>query len=100
MTREQAETAVIGVIAEIQEMSGRECPDLGGKTKPIGDVPGFDSLNALEATVAVEARLKMDVPNEANIFINDAGDTALSVREIADRLMEMAETREGVAHGK
>ncbi len=100
MTRQQAEAAVIEVVAEIQEMSGRECLDIGAKTKPIGDVPGFDSLNAFEATVAVAARLRMDIPNEANIFINDAGDAALSVREIAGRLMEIAENSEGVAHGK
>ena len=100
MTREQAESAVIGVIVEIQEMSGRECFDIGAKTKPIGDVPGFDSLNAFEATVAVAARLKMDIPNEANIFINKAGDAAISVREIAGRLMEIGETSEVVAHGK
>ena len=100
MTRQQAEAAVIGVIAEIQEMSGRECLDIGSKTKPIGDVPGFDSLNAFEATVAVAARLRMDIPNEANIFINEAGDAALSVREIAGRLMGIAETSEGVTHAK
>lgn len=100
MTRQQAETAVIDVIVEIQEMSGRKCPGIGARTKPIGDVPRFDSLNAFEATVAVAARLRMDIPNEANIFINEAGDTALSVREIAGRLMRIAETSEGVTHAK
>ncbi len=100
MTRLQAEAAVIGVIAEIQEMSGRECLNISAKTKPIGDVPGFDSLNAFEATVAIAARLRMDIPNEANIFINEAGDASLSVREIAGRLMGIAETSEGVTHAK
>lgn len=100
MTREQAESAVIQVIVEIQEMSGRECLEIGAGTKPIGDVIGFDSLNALEATVAVAARLGMEIPNEANVFINEAGDAALSVREIAGRLMEIAKTSEDVTYGK
>lgn len=100
MTREQAEATVIGAITEIQEMSGRECLGISAITKPIGDVPGFDSLNALEATVEVAARLTMDIPNEANIFITEDGDRALSVREIAGRLMEIAERSEGVVHGK
>ena len=100
MTRQQAEAAVIGAIVEIQEMSGRECLNIGANTKPIGDVPEFDSLNAFEATVEVAARLRMEIPNEANIFINEAGDRVLSVREIAGRLMEIAENSEGVAHGK
>ncbi len=100
MTYKEVESAAIDVIVEIQEMSGRECLDIGAKTKPIGDIPGFDSLNALEATVALAARLRMGIPNEVNIFINEAGDQALSVREIASRLLEIAEISEGVAHGK
>lgn len=100
MTRLQAEAAVIGVIAKIQEMSGRECPKITGKTIPIGDVPGFDSFNALEAKEEVAARLRMDSPGDANIFINEAGDAALSVREIAGRLMGIAETSEGITHAK
>lgn len=98
MTRKQAEAAVIGAIAEIQEMSGRECLDICEKTVPISDVPGFDSLNGLEATVEIAARLKMEIPNETNIFTNETGDRALSVCEIGDRLMEIAGSSEGVAH--
>ena len=100
MTRQEAEAALVSVIGEIQEMSGRESLEIGTKTKPIGDVPGFDSLNGLEATVGVAARLRMDIPNEANIFINKAGDTALSVEEIAGRIMEIAQSSEGATHGK
>ncbi len=100
MTRQQAEAAVIGVIVEIQEMSGRQCFNIGSNTKPIGDVPEFDSLNAFEATVYGAARLRMDIPNEENIFTNEAGDRARSVREIAGRLMEIAESSEGVVHDK
>ncbi|MCH8243606.1 MAG: hypothetical protein IH897_13490 [Planctomycetes bacterium] len=100
MTQETAEAAVIEVIVEIQEMGGLEACGINAETKPIGDVPGFDSLNACEATVAVAARLRMDIPNEANIFINKAGDTALSVEEIAARIMEIAQSSEGATHGK
>ncbi len=98
MTRKQVEAAVIGAIAEIQEMSGRECLNIDAKTIPICDVPGFDSLNGLEATVEIAGRLKMEIPNETNIFTNEAGDRALSVCEIGDRLMEIAASSEGVAH--
>ena len=98
MTRKQAEAAVIGAIAEIQEMSGWERLDISGKTIPICDVPGFDSLNGLEATVEIAAHLKMEIPNETSIFTNEAGDRALSVCEIAGRLMEIAGSSEGVTH--
>lgn len=98
MTRKQAEAAVIVAITGIQEMSGRECLDISGKTVPICDVPGFDSLNGLEATVEIAANLKMEIPNETNIFTNEVGDRALSVCEIADRLLEITGSGEGVAH--
>lgn len=100
MTRQEAETALTSVIVEIQEMSGRDYDDIGPGTKPIGDVPGFDSLNGLEATVEVAARLKMNIPNEANIFTNKAGDQALSLREIGDRLIEISKESEETTRAK
>ncbi len=100
MTRKHAEAAVIGAITEIQEMSGRECIDISGTTIPICGVPGFDSLNGLEATVEIAEHLKMEIPNETNIFTNEAGDQALTVSQIANRLLEIAGSSEVVAHAK
>lgn len=39
MTRQQAEVAVIESIVEVQEMSGRECPEITAETVPIGAFP-------------------------------------------------------------
>ena len=100
MTQHEAEAGVTCVIVEIQEMSGRERCEIVSGTKPIGDVAGFDSYNAIEAMILVAEHLSVDVPGDANIFINEAGDTALTVAEIAERVIEIAESHGDNAHGK
>lgn len=100
MTRQQAEAAVIGAIVEIQEMSGRERVKITGKTIPIGAVPGFDSLNGLEATILIDQRLGIETPNDARLFTNDTGQKAIPVSEIAQRIVDFVESGEGNVHVK
>lgn len=100
MTQQEAAVGVTCVIDEIQAMSGRERCEIVSGTKPIGDVPGFDSYSAIEATVLLAERLSVDVPGDANIFINQAGDMALTVAEIAERIIEIAGNHGDNAHGK
>ena len=100
MTRQQAEDAVIAVIAEIQEMSERKCPKITGTTIPIGDIPGFDSLNALEAASQIDRRLGIETPNDARLFTNNTGQRPIPVSEIAQRIVDLVESAEGNAHVK
>ncbi len=100
MTRQQAEAAVIGAILEIQEMSGRECPKITGETVPIGDVPEFDSLNGLEATMLIDQCLEIETPDDARLFTNDTGQRPIPVSEIAQRIVDFVENGEGSAHVK
>ena len=100
MTRERAEAALIGVIAHIQEMSGRECPEITGETVPIGDVPGFDSLNGLEATILLDEQLQIETPDDARLFTNETGRKAIPVSEIAQRIVDFVESGEGRIHVK
>ncbi len=95
MTLQQAIDAVIDAIVEIQEMSGRECPGITGKTIPIGDVPGFDSLNGLEATILIDQRLGIETPNDARLFTNDTGQRPIHVGGIARRIVDFVESGEG-----
>ena len=88
MTRQQAQDAVIKAIGEIQKMSGRKCPKITGNTIPIGGVPGFDSLNGLEAIVLIDERLGIETPTDARWFTNATGQTAIPVSEIAQRIVD------------
>ncbi|MCH8146629.1 MAG: hypothetical protein IH987_01350 [Planctomycetes bacterium] len=100
MTRQEVEAAVITAITEIQGISGRECPKITAKTIPIGGVPGFDSLNGLEATILIDKRLGIETPDDARLFTNETGERAIPIAEIAQRIVEFIESREGKAHVK
>ncbi len=69
-------------------MSGREWSGLGADARPIGNLDGFDSLSAVEATVMVEEKLrcKLDIDS---VFVSDDGRRALTLIEISDRLSKL-----------
>ena len=77
--------AVCEVLAELQKISGREAVQITGTTCPIGDLPDFDSLTGVEASVAIESRLGVQLA-EVNIFVNQSGSRALTVSEIATNI--------------
>lgn len=80
--------AVIAGVVEVQNLSGRSCPRLGLTSKPIGDVEGFDSLMALEATICIEEQLGWKLTN-GNPFISVDGTQALNLADVAIRVAEM-----------
>lgn len=49
MNISDATKLVIEVVSDIQSNSGRQSIVLTGKSCPIGDLPGFDSLNGIES---------------------------------------------------
>ena len=57
MKLEDIENLLIEVASDLQKMSGREAVNLTSESSPLIDLPGFDSLNGVEATV--DASLKM-----------------------------------------
>lgn len=79
--------ALISVLRQVQKVSGRSCPEITDATKPIGDLQGFDSLLAVEATVLLEQKLGCtlaDIP-----FISEGGTRALGIGAIVERTLAM-----------
>jgi len=93
MESEAVERVIIEVLVEIQTASGRPNPPIDREAKPIGDVPGFDSLSGLEATVELGARLDCAIPDDVNLFVHERGTRALRVSEIAQRLHRLMAVR-------
>lgn len=83
---------VIEVVSDIQSHSGRQSVALTEKSRPIGDLPGFDSLNGIEATTELACRLGSEF-SERNLLVDEAGNCALSIKEIATRVCETANTK-------
>lgn len=72
-------------LAELQRMSGREAVAIAATTCPIGGLPDFDSLNGVEASVALESKLGVQLDG-VNIFVNESGSRALTISEVAKRI--------------
>jgi hypothetical protein len=80
--------ALVAVLEEVQAAGGHELPSLDDTSKPIGDLDGFDSLLAVEATVLLEGKLGCKLA-DGTPFISADGKKALKLSEIADRVAEM-----------
>lgn len=77
---------IIAVVRQVQETSGRPVGDINPSTRPIGDVPGFDSLNGVEASVILSESLGYELLADYNTFVSKDGRRALTVSEITDNL--------------
>lgn len=84
MTQAEIESMLIAVVCEIQQVSGRKSVVVTASTCPVMDVPGFDSLNGVEATVEALERLKTEI-DVNNVFIDN--DRPLTIRDAASQLL-------------
>ncbi len=89
MREEELQSLIVSVLHEGQTLSGREWTDLGPDSKPVGDLDGFDSLSAVETTVAIEQRLGCKLEVES-IFVSEDGKRALTLKQICAGLSELA----------
>jgi acyl carrier protein len=84
---------LIECLKEVQDLSGAEPTDITAETCPIQDLPDFDSLRGVEATVYLSGKLKIKIEapqGEVNVFISKDGRRALRVREIVDRIVSLS----------
>ncbi len=88
----EATKLVIDVVSDIQSHSGRQSIALTGKSHPIGDLLGFDSLNGIEVTTELAYRLGCEF-SEGNLLVDETGNRALSIEEIATRICETTKTK-------
>ena len=84
MNQTQIEKMLIDIVCNLQELSGREKVEVSAKTNPIEDVPGFDSLNCVEATIEATEHLNRNLDFN-NVFFDD--NKALTIQQAAVRLM-------------
>ncbi len=97
MDEDQVRKVIIDVLEEIQQQSGREKCRISGDTRPIGDLDGFDSLNAEEAVVMLSERLGREI--EENPFVSRSDSRPLRVREVALRICQGRKAK-GASHVK
>lgn len=81
MSPEDVKTALIEVLQEIQSDSGYEETPITGKTCPITDLEGFDSLIGVEAMGMLADKLNVNIPNECYIFRSEDFQLELTIDE-------------------
>ena len=74
---------LIAVLRQIQADSSLDCPPLAGNTKPVEDLPGFDSKVWPVATTMLATEIGATIPNDVNIFIDETTKLPRSIDETA-----------------
>ncbi|MEK4031695.1 hypothetical protein WOA01_01260 [Methylocystis sp. IM2] len=80
---------LIAVLGQIQADSGLECPPLTGATKPIENLPKFDSKVWPVATTIIATETGATIPNDVNIFVDETTKLPRSIDEIAAFVCEL-----------
>jgi hypothetical protein len=74
---------LIAVLGQIQADSGLGCPPLTGVTKPVEDLPKFDSKVWPVATTILATEIGATIPNDVNIFVDETTKLPRSINEAA-----------------
>ncbi|MCK6623180.1 MAG: hypothetical protein HUU32_22200 [Calditrichaceae bacterium] len=88
MTRNEIFTELKNVIYKVQILSGEKHFNIDEKIIPIGNLPGFDSLRAVETTIELGAALGCEIGGDINLFVSEDGKRALQLYEVVDRIYE------------
>ena len=91
---------LIDVLTQIQADSRLECPTLTGTTKPIENIPKFDSKVWPVATTILATEIDATIPNDVNIFVNETTKLPRSIDETATfvyALLEKQSKRDAAA---
>lgn len=80
---------LIAVLSQIQADSGLECPPLTGVTKPVDNIPKFDSKVWPVATTILSGEIGASIPNDVNIFVDETTKLPRSIDETAVFVCEL-----------
>lgn len=94
MHKEEAFKLVVQAINRIQQLSGRAVVPIVSNTRPIGDLPDFDSANGLELTCELAEYLVVEIPLDENILVSKDGSESLTVGDVAARLCALVNKSE------
>lgn len=91
ISRDEIRRHVCDVLSAIQIDSGLENPTLSDDTKPLCDIPGFDSLATVDAEVRLSEALGVELDHLP--FISPITGKEQSIGEIVAHLAEKYERR-------
>lgn len=86
-------STLVEVLQNIQATSELGCPPLVGGTKPIEELPKFDSKIWPVAIGMLGAKLGITIANDVNIFRQDDSCVALTINEIVAKVAALADAQ-------
>ncbi len=93
MNKKQICDLVVETLEFIQEISGEEKVSINEDTRPIGQLPGFDSIRGVEFSMMISEHIPMD--KIIRLCVSEDGKKAISIRKIVERLMKLQDTAHG-----
>ena len=90
MNPAQVKERLTAVLSNIQANSGLDCPRLTGETKPVSEIPEFDSKVWLVAITLLSIDIDVTIPNNVNIFIDEDTEQPRSIDETANFVSKLA----------
>ncbi|WP_186073096.1 hypothetical protein [Burkholderia gladioli] len=86
-------STLVEVLQSIQMTSELECPPLTGGTKPVEELPKFDSKIWPVAIGMLGTKLGITIANDVNIFRQDDSCIALTIDEIVAKVGALADAQ-------
>jgi hypothetical protein len=80
---------LIAVLRQVQADSGLECPSLTGATKPVENIPKFDSKIWPVATTILSTEIGALIANDVNIFVDETTKLPRSIDETTAFVCEL-----------
>lgn len=93
---EPIKEALINAVTEIQESSGRPMPVISGATRPLSDLAGFDSLNAVEVSFLLSEHFQCEI--DSNLLLSTGVGKHLTIDEATEQLTQILNRIRGGAH--
>lgn len=87
MTIEYVAKILIELLYELQKRSGHPEVELTFDSRPLTDLPEFDSLSGIEVVLDFEERLGVEIEGEGLFVAKDGGDP-LCIRDMAKIVCE------------
>ena len=96
-TKTLAREAVIGALDELLDELGADHGAITDDSFPIGDL-GLDSADGIDFACRLSDKLRVEVPNDANPFVDDEKVCARTVKQIIEFAGELLRSQEVRSH--
>lgn len=93
MNADIVKTRLVEVLQLIQATSGEDCPPISGSTKPVEDLPKFDSKMWPVAAALIAKKLNITIATDVNIFCREKSCIALTIDETVAIITGLANTQ-------